>query len=263
MNEIKGKIVLITGASSGIGKAITKEIASNGAIPIMLARSGDVLQSLQNEIREEYKQESYFFTVDLTDRKQVDIVIDEIISSVPKVDAIINNAGFGIFQLFEKMDWEQTERMLLLNINSLMYLSYRFLPVLKLQEDAHIVNIASQAGRIATPKSAVYSATKAAVISFSNALRMELANTKVNVTTVNIGPVKTAFFEQADPSGKYQNSVARYMLDPIKVAIKIRRALFTNKREINLPIWMHAGSILYQIAPKWMERMLRNQFEKK
>ncbi|KAB8138398.1 SDR family oxidoreductase [Gracilibacillus oryzae] len=264
MNQLKGKVVVITGASSGIGEEVAKKLAWSGATAIMIARSANKLESLQKEIRSTYNQEAYYYSVDLTDRKQWENTINRIMSTFPRVDALINNAGFGVFESFDEMDWDKAEKMLSLNVNSLMYTTYRLLPALKQQRSSHIINIASQAGRIATPKAAVYSATKSAVISFSNALRMELAqNTQVNVTCVNIGPVKTSFFDQADPSGKYQESVARYMLEPEKVATKICQALFTNKREINLPKWMQFGSVLYQLFPSAMERLLKSQFEKK
>ncbi|SER15140.1 hypothetical protein SAMN04487944_101411 [Gracilibacillus ureilyticus] len=263
MNSLKGKVALITGASSGIGKEITLQLASRGVTPVMIARSEEVMQSLQQEINKNYNMNSYYYSVDLTDEKEWERTINEIQITLPAIDIIINNAGFGIFELFDQMNWEKAEQMLLLNTHSLMYTTYRFLPLLKRKSQAHIINIASQAGRISTPKAAVYSASKAAVISFTNALRMELAATDVKVTSVNLGPVKTSFFDQADPSGKYLSSVGRYMLDPGDVASRICRIIFTKKREINLPYWMHIGSKLYQLSPNLMEKVLRKQFERK
>src|SRR5690606_5732016 len=85
----------------------------------------------------------------------------------------------------------------------------------------HIINIASQAGKMATPKSAVYAATKFAVRGYSNALRLELRPFGIYVTTVNTGPMHTNFFNQADPTGSYLNKIARWVLDPQVVAKKV------------------------------------------
>ena len=83
------------------------------------------------------------------------------------------------------------------------------------------------------------------------------------MTTVNLGPVKTNFFNVADPFGNYQQSVEKYMLDPNDVAEKIVKVLFTNKREINMPKWMDVGSRFYQVFPSLIERLLKSQFNKK
>src|SRR5690606_33540996 len=131
------------------------------------------------------------------------------------------------------------------------------------KNDGHIVNIASQAGKISTPKSAVYASTKHAILGFTNALRQELMDKSIHVTAVNLGPVKTNFFSHADPEGSYQKNVGKYMLDPEKVAEKIANHLFTGKREINMPLWMDFGSRLYQLFPSMMEKALKKQFNKK
>ncbi|GAE91290.1 oxidoreductase [Gracilibacillus boraciitolerans JCM 21714] len=188
--------------------------------------------------------------------------MQEIQLAVHPIDVLINNAGIGYFESFEKMEWDYVNSMLRLNLESLYFTTYKLLPNMKLHSPAHIVNIGSQAGKIATPKSAVYSATKAGVINFSNALRMEL-EPEVFVTSVNIGPVRTAFFDQADPSGSYQKSISKYMLDPDDVAKSIVKYLFTKKREINLPYWMHIGSRFYQNFPRIMEQLLKPAFKRK
>ncbi|SPU07366.1 short-chain dehydrogenase/reductase YqjQ [Bacillus licheniformis] len=94
-------------------------------------------------------------------------------------------------------------------------------------------------------------------------MRMELAETGVNVTTVNPGPIQTDFFKTADKKGDYVKSVGRWMLDPDRVAKKIVSAMMTNKREINLPGWMNSVSKLYQLFPSLVERTGRSAFYKK
>ncbi|MFD2657316.1 SDR family NAD(P)-dependent oxidoreductase [Gracilibacillus thailandensis] len=262
MNQLKEKHVLITGASSGIGEALAFALAEQKAIPVLVARTESKLIEIARRIDNIYGIKPIAYPVDITDLKEWQKALDQILKECGKIDILINNAGVGYFEAFDQLNWKQIDNMIRLNLDSLFFTTYYTLPTLMNQPVAHIVNIGSQAGKIATPKSAVYSATKASVISFSNALRMELEG-KIPVTSVNIGPVKTAFFETADPKGDYQRSVAKHMLDPNDVANHITKCLFKNKREINLPFWMHAGSKLYQNFPQVMETILKPAFKKK
>ncbi len=262
MNNLKDKHVLITGASSGIGEALAFALAEQKAIPILVARTESNLIQISRNIEKMHAIKPIIYPVDITDRDEWKKGIDHILRECGKIDVLINNAGVGYFETFDLIDWESIEKMIRLNLDALFFTTYYILPALMNQPAAHIINIGSQAGKIATPKSAVYSATKASVISFSNALRMELEG-KVSVTSVNIGPVETAFFDTADPKGDYRKSVAKYMLDANDVAKHITKSLFTNKREINIPFWMHIGSKMYQTFPRIMEIILKPAFKKK
>jgi short-subunit dehydrogenase len=169
----------------------------------------------------------------------------------------------AVFENVADSKWQDIDRMLSVNVKSLFRTTHQLLPHFLQRGSGHIVNIASQAGKIATPKSAVYSATKHAVIGFTNALRMEVEGTGIYVTSVNLGPVRTNFFQQADPTGRYVRAVERIMLDPNQVAMAIVRYLFTKQREINLPAWMDSGSKVYSLAPGLMEKAMQRQFNKK
>lgn len=258
-----GKKIVVTGASSGIGEMVVKKIAAGGGIPIMLARSLDKLRKLQEQIKEEYNVHAYYYKVDLTDEEQMEEVVSTIIHEHDDVAALVNNAGMGVFQYVSETKWEDVQLMFRLNVLAVIRMTQLFLPHFIHKRHGHILNIASQAGKISTPKSAVYASTKHAIIGFSNALRQELTRNNIFVTTVNLGPVKTNFFSHADPEGNYQKSVERYMLDPERVAGKITEVLFTRKREINMPLWMDIGSRFYQLFPGMMEKALKSQFNKK
>ncbi|WP_042145811.1 SDR family oxidoreductase [Paucisalibacillus sp. EB02] len=259
----QGKKVVVTGASSGIGEMLVRRIAANGGTPIMLARSLDKLRQLQQQIKEEYNIRAFYYKVDLTDDEEMNEVIASVIREHHVIHALVNNAGTGIFQYVEHTKWNDVELMFRLNVLAVIRMTKLFIPHFKANNEGHIVNIASQAGKISTPKSAVYASTKHAILGFTNALRQELADYHINVTAVNLGPVKTNFFSHADPDGNYQKSVAKYMLDPEKVALKIGENLFTRKREINMPMWMDIGSRFYQLFPGMMEKVLKKQFNKK
>lgn len=263
-NRIMEKKIIVTGASSGIGEKIAKEIASLGGTPILLARSHDKLLSIQNEIYRRYNQECAVYPVDLTNIESIKRVITEILKEHNELHGLINNAGVGIFDSIATMDFEEVMEMFQLNVFAGMQLVQEILPHFKNRKDnIHIVNIISQAAKISTPKSAGYAASKQAMLAFTNVLRQECKPLGINVMGVNLGPVKTNFFERADKDGTYEKNVEKYMLDPKKVAKKIVHHLFTNKREINLPWWMEAGSVTYRLIPGMMEKVLKKQFEQK
>lgn len=149
------------------------------------------------------------------------------------------------------------------NVIGLMVCTRMVLPKMREQRSGHIINIASQAGKIATPKSSVYAATKHAVLGYTNSLRMELADYNVYVTAVNPGPIATNFFQIADEKGTYVKNVKRIMLQPEYVAKKVVDKIFTPAREINLPRWMNAGSIIYTLFPRLFERLGKKAFNQK
>lgn len=262
-NRVISKKIIVTGASGGIGERLVWHIAKNGGIPIMLARSIDKLESIQRQISEAFGIQAYSYQVDLLDEEQREAVFEQILIEHPHVQALVNNAGSGLFEYVESMNWKEAKKMFELNVFALVQGTQQVLTYFLANGEGHIVNIASQAGKMATPKSSIYASTKHAVLGFTNALRMEVASKNVAVTAVNLGPVRTNFFVDADPTGEYQVKIAAYMLDPDRVAKNIVKHLFKKKREINMPRWMEFGSKLYTLFPKTMELILKSQFNKK
>ncbi|WP_255437662.1 SDR family oxidoreductase [Thalassobacillus sp. CUG 92003] len=264
LNEsISNKKILITGASGGIGMYLAIHIAHQGGVPILAARSEDRLKVISEHITRRYDVPCPWYKADLTDMEAWRNTIAHILEDVGLIDAVINNAGTGLFQHFSDMSQADIDRMLATNLASLMHTTHQLLPQFLARRRGHIINIASQAGKMATPKAAVYSATKHGVLGFTNALRLEAEPHGVFVTAVNLGPVKTRFFKTADPAGHYESTVASMMLEPNHVAQKIVQHLFTKQREINLPRWMNAGSTLYQLVPGVVEKIMAPQFYKK
>lgn len=264
MNKrVMNKKVIITGASSGIGKRLVWHIARSGGIPIMLARSIDKLEAIQHQVSETFGIQASIYQVDLLDEATRIAVLEQIFTEHSHIRGLINNAGSGLFEYVESMNWEEAKKMFELNVFALIQGTQQVLTHFLSEGTGHIVNIASQAGKMATPKSSVYASTKHAVLGFTNALRMEVASRDIAVTAVNLGPVRTNFFVNADPTGSYQDKVAAYMLDPDRVAKRIVKHLFKKKREINMPGWMELGSKLYTLFPAAMELILKSQFNKK
>lgn len=252
--NIIGKNVLITGASSGIGEKMAYLVAEYGGTPILLARSEEQLKRVSTTIQEKYHTSSPYFVLDVQDMEKVEGTIQHITETVGSISVLINNAGFGVFDQVVDLDLQDMKSMFEVNVFGLIALTKSVLPNMMKKKEGHIINIASQAGKVGSPKSSVYAATKHAVLGFTNSLRIELMGTNIKVTAVNPGPIRTNFFERADKSGNYVKNVDKYMLDSDYVARKIVEAIYTSKREINLPKWMNAGSVLFQLFPSFMEK---------
>ncbi|WP_079530200.1 SDR family NAD(P)-dependent oxidoreductase [Halobacillus hunanensis] len=261
--QLAGRKILITGASGGIGMYLAIHVARRGGTPILAARSVDRLRIISHHVQQAFEVPCYWYEADLSNDADWKDVIDRICFEHGPIDALINNAGMAVFDYVSEAKWQDIDRMLAVNVKSLIRTTHQLLPRFLSRKQGHIINIASQAGKIATPKSSVYSASKHAVIGFTNALRMEVEKDGVYVTSVNLGPVRTNFFKSADPSGGYEKAVENMMLDPNKVGLTVVKQLFTPRREINLPAWMDSGSKAYQLAPGLVEHALKRQFSKK
>jgi uncharacterized protein len=263
LSELQGKVIVITGASSGIGKEVAIQSAKRGGRLVLLARSLDKLQQLRDNLTNQFGVDVFVYKLDVSDTEQVEKVFVDIHAQVGEVDILVNNAGFGTFKEVLDTELEETKAMFAVNVVGLMACTKGVLPHMKRRKEGHIINIASQAGKIATPKSTLYSATKFAVLGYSNALRLELMEDHIYVTTVNPGPIETNFFNIADESGTYVKSIEKFMLKPEVVAAKIVAAMRTNKREINLPGWMNLAGKWYNLFPKITETLGKKAFFKK
>jgi short-subunit dehydrogenase len=253
--RIQGCYVAITGASSGIGEKVAIECAKQGAHLILLARRKDLLAQLAERIKNDYGVSCHYYTLDVQDLSSVQQVFTKIEQEIGHIDILVNNAGFGVFNDVIDASLDEMKNMFEVNVFGLVASTKMVLPAMISRKKGHIINIASQAGKLATPKSSLYSATKYAVLGFTNSLRMEVKESEIYVTSVNPGPIKTNFFTIADKQGDYVKNVGRWMLDPNKVARIIVNSMLTPRREINLPGWMNAGSTLYQVMPRLFERI--------
>ncbi|MGB8000330.1 MAG: SDR family oxidoreductase [Anaerobacillus sp.] len=262
-NNLNNKVVLITGASSGIGRQLALDIAKQGSKLILVARSEERLMSVKKQIVSNGGYPPAVWTMDVGNGERVDQLLPKLLNEMPAIDVLINNAGFGKFDAFVEADMKDIEAMFDVNVIGLMRFTSHVLPIMIQAGKGHVVNIASQAGKLATPKSSGYSASKHAVLGFSNSLRMEVKTHGVCVTTVNPGPIKTNFFDIADSSGTYTKNVEKMMLSPEKVSKEIISAIEKGKREVNLPGWMNAGAKLYHTAPGLVEKAAGKFFDQK
>ena len=203
--------ILITGASGGLAQEMVKLLPNDQLI--LLGRNKEKLAQLYGN-----HPHAEWIEIDITDDSALETLLADLYLRYGKIDVLINNAGYGIFEEFDQISDQDIHQMFEVNAFALMNLSRRIAARMKESRKGHIINIVSMAGLIATGKSSLYSATKFAAIGFSNALRLELTPYGVFVTTVNPGPIRTGFFDQADPDGTYLKSVERFLLEPAAVA---------------------------------------------
>lgn len=195
--------------------------------------------------------------------KQVQQTVDQIIAKYGRIDVLLNNAGFGKFETFLDAEVESFERMMDTNFMGVVRCTKAVLPYMLKQGSGHIVNIASMAGKIGSSKSTGYSATKHAVLGFTNSLRMELNGTNITVSAVNPGPIRTEFFDVADPSGTYVKNVSWFMMKPEYVASQIIKVMERKKAEVDLPKTAAFGIKLYQLFPRIADRVFGGWFNRK
>lgn len=256
------KRVIITGASMGLGKEIAIEVAKRGGTPILIARSKEKLQSLSIELETQFHVRAPYYQIDVGDSASIKEGFRKIVAG-ETVDVLINNAGFGIFAYFEEMEMAEAEEMFAVNVLGLIACTKAVLPSMIAQKHGQIINIASQAGKLATPKSSVYAATKHAVLGFSNSLRMEVAPHNLNVSTVNPGPIRTSFYARADRAGTYEQNVGKWLLSSEIVAKRVVDLIEKPRREVNMPKLMNIAATLYQLFPTLVEKLGKKQFNKK
>lgn len=192
------KTALITGASSGIGVELARIHARRGGDLVLVARRKDRLEALKAELEEAHGIKARVMARDLTDAEAPRQIQSELLSAGVPIDYLINNAGFGNGGFFHQQDWPRNEAMIKLNIIALAALTRLFVPEMISRGSGRILNVASMAGFLPGPLQAVYYATKAFVVSFSEAIGNELGGTGVTVTALCPGPVDTEFIAQAN-----------------------------------------------------------------
>lgn len=194
MKSLKGKIVFITGASSGIGKACAYQFAEAGANLIISARRFDLIKKIETDIKEKFHVEILSFKLDVRNKNEVEEIISKLPDEWKKIDILINNAGLakGLAKLYEDNP-ENWEEMIDTNVKGLLYVTRAIVPLMVERKSGHVINIGSIAGRAAYPNGSVYCATKHAVLAINNSLRMDLIDKNIRVSTVDPGMVETDF----------------------------------------------------------------------
>lgn len=242
----RNKVVLVTGATSGVGLAITEQLLALNYTVLATGRNEKQLEKLANVGAKTY-------VADLSD----DVAMQQLIEMLPELDIAILNAGVGTFEYTRAITDEAIEQMMTLNVTVPIKMTKYLLPKVKDQ----LIYIGSQAGKVATPKAAVYAASKHALIGFTNGLRLEQP-TKV-VTVIHPGPIDSPFLDLADATNTYRQKMSNVLLTAEEVAKKTIATIGTKKREVNIPWYMGISSKLYGLAPTVVEIIGKPFFNKK
>ncbi|WP_395627470.1 SDR family NAD(P)-dependent oxidoreductase [Daejeonella sp.] len=184
---------LITGASNGIGLELAKIHASKGGDLVLVARSKSKLDELKSELEKQFGVSVYTIGKDLSAINSAQEVYDEIIKQNIQIDYLINNAGFGDFGMFAERDWNKELEMINLNITTLTQFTKLYLQDMVKRKSGKIMNVASTAAFQSGPTMAVYCATKAYVLSFTEALSNEVSNQGITITALCPGATETGF----------------------------------------------------------------------
>ncbi|MEO7092863.1 MAG: SDR family NAD(P)-dependent oxidoreductase [Polyangiales bacterium] len=210
-SSVDGGVVLVTGASSGIGRELAMLIGPRAKAIVLAARRKDRLLELSRELQARTPHlQVLACAVDVTDQKAVDAMLEEITAAHGPVDVLVNNAGFGDLGVFDLTEWKRTEQMIALNVTSLAYLTHRVLPGMVARGRGGILNISSGFGLTFSPGLSGYVGTKHFVTGFTECLRLDLTGTGVMVTQSCPGPVQTEF---ADNIGNFTGAEVPKILE--------------------------------------------------
>lgn len=234
MNNIENKVVVITGASSGLGEATARLLAKKGAKVVIGARRTEKLEAIVQDIRAEGGQ-AEFIGMDITKPQEVQALIEKALSAFGQIDVLVNNAGLMSIAPLSELKVDEWDRMIDINIKGVLYGIAATLPVFQKQNFGHFINLASVAGiKVFSPGGTVYSGTKFAVRAISEGLRHEVGGT-IRTTTIEPGAVEselkfgsshkessefvTDFYKQAIPADSVARAIAYAIEQPADVDI--------------------------------------------
>ncbi len=246
---------LITGASSGIGRAFVHEFATAGSDCVLLARSEDTLHELADDIEATYDVAAHVLPADLSVPGVADEIAEELQERDLTVDVLVNNAGFGARGSFTELDGQQQVNMIRVNVTALTHLTHWLLPGMLERESGGVLNVASTAGFQPGPHMSVYYATKAYVLSFSDGLYEEVADADVTVTCLAPGPTRTAFSDRAE-----MNDATLFELGATMSAEAVAQAGYDGFRRgqaLVVPGWPNKiGAFAIRFTPRIVARKL-------
>jgi hypothetical protein len=263
--DFKNKVVLITGASSGIGKQTAIEFAKLGSSIILVARRKNKLEQVENELKQ-FNVNTLVCVCDVSKKDQVDKLSKIVLQKFDSVDILVNNAGFAIYGLVSDLSINEIESQMETNYFGMIYCVKNFLPLMLKKKSGHIVNVASVGASFSVPGVSSYCATKFAMLGFSEGLKHELYGTGVGLTVVSPIMVRTPLFEHPSFTNfsKFSTGVS---LSSETVAKTIIKASNSSRLEIVVPSVARAAIWFKQTFPFLINpiigRIFRKQLTKK
>lgn len=225
----KESYALITGASSGMGYDYARLFARDGKNIVILARSQDKLEELKTDLEKQHGNKVIVMVKDLSDPKTPQEVFSELERAGINIDVLVNNAGFSVYGNFSESDWQKENEMLQVNIVALTHLTKLFLPKMLKRNSGRILNVSSIAGWGPMPRWSVYAATKAYVLSFSEAIAREVKGTGVKVTCFCPTVTQTLFFKRSNSENCLAYKRRMLLMDSETAAKQGYRALAKGK----------------------------------
>lgn len=248
--RLEGRRALVTGASSGIGAEIARELAREGANLVIVARRTDRLEALATELRASAGVEVLVQTSDLSDPGAPEALLAATEGAGIEIDVLINNAGFGAYLPFTDTSWERYAGMIQVNMTSLTHLCWLFIPKMKERKRGWVMNVASVGAYLPCPTFAVYAASKAYVRNMTEAIDFELKGSGVNAICVNPGGTSTEFLDHANQKLKPGASLA--MMSAQRCAAIGVRKMLAGRRNVVTGYMNSFAMFLMRFVPRAM-----------
>ena len=249
--DLTGKIVVVTGASMGIGEAIARIFTDHGASVVMLSRDAGRVEAARGRVG--HGDRTLAMACDVRHREDVDRAIGLTLHHFKRIDVWVNNAGHGLLDSVAQMDMAACREMFDTNLFGAVAAMQAVIPVMRQQAGGTIINISSVAGHIPIPFHAAYSATKFALNAMGNAARVELKKDAIHVLTVCPGRVRTPFSENAVRGNDVKRVGSARGISSDRVARATLRGYLKQKREVIVPWTMYAPVKIYQHFPGFVE----------
>jgi short-subunit dehydrogenase len=255
LRSVRGLHALVTGASSGIGRALALRLAREGARVSLVARRVDALEDVAREIRAA-GGEAAVVPCDVAERAQIEAMARAAHEAFGPVDLLVNGAGYGRHCRFVDHDPDDVERMFRVNTLGSIHVTRALLPAMLERRRGWVVFVASVAGKIASPDESVYAATKFAIVGLASALGLEVEDAGVHVLTVCPGVIRTPFFDE-EALARMPPTALRQMAEPEDLVEAVMRALARGRRELTWPRAIAAGYWVQALAPGFMRRQVK------
>ncbi|MBT3314671.1 MAG: SDR family NAD(P)-dependent oxidoreductase [Anaerolineae bacterium] len=265
--QLKGKVVLITGASSGFGARSAHLFAKEGAKVVLAARRLNRLQELVNEIQDN-GGEALAVPVDVANLDEINLMVQSTIDFYGRIDILFNNAGFGRLDWLENLDMKRDiETQITVNLTGLIQVTRAVLPHMIKEGEGHIINMSSVAGFTAAPLYSVYSATKFGVRGFTDAIRREVRHLGIRVSGIYPGPATTEFSQHTGDNiiKKSMNTPSWLQMTSEFVAEQVVKVAKRPRRKLVLPwafnivIWLNG---LFPFLSDWLQIQFSKKYHK-
>jgi NAD(P)-dependent dehydrogenase (short-subunit alcohol dehydrogenase family) len=247
----RGAVAVVTGASSGIGAAIARDLASRGTTVVACARRREPLERVVEKCRRGAPA-SEAVVCDVGEREQVEGLVRDVLARHGRIDVLVNNAGIPMRVHATRLTAEQVERVMRIDFLGAVWATLAALPSMLARRSGHIVNVSSVAGRLPSPREAAYTAAKHALAGWTETLAVDLEGTGVRAHLVNPGPIRTEIWEKVDEPPAYRGR----MYPPEGVAAAVRSCLERDRLEVWYPRRLAPLELARILAPRAFVRSL-------